>query len=200
LRSCEAIKFVWKVGTLLPIHTASRDKGSLVAVDRTVPARCVPRHQSGDGLAVWVSLIPIAIGHIVAIALAVGLAALAGMIFPLLYLKISVALLLIGFGVYRIMGRGHVRWGGMQVGFKDLAIWSFLMASAHGAGLMLLPIVIGMGGSHEGHAQHAATFGSAGMRTQLLAVSLHTFGYLLLTGVAAWVVYAKFGVALLRSA
>jgi hypothetical protein len=156
--------------------------------------------QRKESSAVWLSLVPIAIGHIAAIALAVGVAVLAGMVFPLIYVKIAVALLLIGFGAYRIAGRGHVRWGGMQVGFKDLAIWSFLMASAHGAGLMLLPIVIGMAGSHEGHAGHVEAFASSGVRTQFLAVSVHTCGYLLLTGLAAWIVYAKFGVAILRSA
>jgi hypothetical protein len=110
------------------------------------------------------------------------------------------ALLLLGFDAYRIAGRGHVRWGGMQVGFVDLAIWSFLMASAHGAGLMLWPIVLGMPGSHEVHALHAGVFASSGVRTQLLAVSVHTCGYLLLTGLAAWTVYTKFGLAILRKA
>jgi hypothetical protein len=157
--------------------------------------------QRQDSKAVWLSLIPIALGHVVAIGVAVGVAAVAGMVFPLLYVKISVALLLIGFGAYRIAGRGHVRWGGMQAGFKDLATWSFLMASAHGAGLMLLPIVLGMSGSHQGHTPHAGHFAlSGGIPIQLLAVAVHTCGYLLLTGLAAWIVYAKFGVALLRKA
>jgi hypothetical protein len=155
--------------------------------------------QRKDRSAVWMALVPIAVGHVVAIALAVSLAAVAGMIFPLFYLKIFVALLLIGFGAYRIVGRGHVRWGGLQVGFKDLMFWSFLMASAHGAGLMLLPIVVGMAGFDEGHVQHAAGFAS-GVPTQLLAVLVHTCGYLLLTGLAAWIVYARLGIGILRSA
>src|SRR6266567_943395 len=114
--------------------------------------------QRQSGRAVWHSLAPIALGHIAAIALAVSLAAVAGMFFPLLRVKIAVALLLVGFGVYRIVGKGHARWGGMQVGFKDLTIWSFLMASAHGAGLMLLPIVLGMTAMHDGHAMHTDAF------------------------------------------
>ena len=156
--------------------------------------------QRQSGRAVWQSLAPIALGHIAAIALAVSLAAVAGMFFPLLRVKIAVALLLVGFGVYRIVGKGHARWGGMQVGFKDLTIWSFLMASAHGAGLMLLPIVLGMTAMHDGHAMHTGAFASPGVRTQLLAVSVHTCGYLLLTGLAAWIVYAKLGLSLLRRA
>jgi hypothetical protein len=156
--------------------------------------------QRQSGRAVWQSLAPIALGHIAAIALAVSIAAAAGMVFPLLYVKIAVALLLVGFGVYRIAGKGHTRWGGMQVGFKDLTIWSFLMASAHGAGLMLLPIVLGMTAMHDGRAMHSGAVALSGVRTQLLAVFVHTCGYLLLTGLAAWIVYAKLGLSLLRKA
>jgi len=153
--------------------------------------------QRQSAKAVWQSLLPIALGHIVAIALVVGVAAAAGFVFPLFYVKIAVALLLIGFGVYRIAGKGHTRWGGMQVGFKDLTIWSFLMASAHGAGLMLLPIVLGMTDVHGGHdmAMKSAAFD---VRSQALAVAIHTSGYLLVTGIFAWVVYTKLGLALLR--
>jgi hypothetical protein len=156
--------------------------------------------QRQSSRAVWQSLAPIALGHIAAIALAVFIAALAGLVFPVFYVKLAVAMLLVGFGVYRIAGKGHTRWGGMQVGFKDLSIWSFLMASAHGAGLMLLPIVLGMTAMHEGHAMHADAFASSGIRTQLVAVSVHTCGYLLLTGLMAWIVYTKLGLSLLRRA
>ena len=44
--------------------------------------------------------------------------------------------------LYRLLRRRHPRWVGMQVGPRDLTLWSFLMASAHGAGLMLLPFVL----------------------------------------------------------
>jgi hypothetical protein len=156
--------------------------------------------QKHSSLAVWQALVPIATGHIVAICLAVLLAAFAEAVLPLLYVKIGVVVLLVAFGVFRIAGKGHARWGGMQVGFRDLTIWSFLMASAHGAGLMLLPIVLSISAMQGEHAAHANVFGSLGVRTQLLAVSVHTCGYLLLTGLVAWVVYAKLGVSLLRTA
>ena len=65
---------------------------------------------------------------------------------------------------------------------------------------MLLPIVLGMTAMHDGHAMHTGAFASPGVRTQLLAVSVHTCGYLLLTGLAAWIVYAKLGLSLLRRA
>jgi len=92
--------------------------------------------QKRDSRAVWQALTPIACGHFIAVGLAVLIAFAAGMVIPQTYLKIGVVVLLIVFGLLRILGKGHSRWGGMQVGFKDLTIWSFLTASAHGAGLM----------------------------------------------------------------
>jgi hypothetical protein len=88
----------------------------------------------------------------------------------------------------------------MQVGFRDLTVWSFLMASAHGAGLMVLPILLGSStveaaSQMAGHGHlSAATSPLAGM----LATVVHTVAYLAVTGLLAWVVYRKLGLALLR--
>src|SRR5690606_1380897 len=84
--------------------------------------------------AVLSTLPPIALGHVVAIALAIGLAAALEVVISVRLLQALVALFLIGLGIYLLIRNRHPRWGGMQVGFRDLAIWSFLMASAHGAG------------------------------------------------------------------
>jgi hypothetical protein len=154
--------------------------------------------QKQNERAVWQSLLPIAAGHALAIGLVVLVAVLAGAVIPLHVLKIGVVVLLAGFGVYRIAGKSHPRWGGMQVGFRDLTIWSFLMASAHGAGFMLLPVLLGMSEKGAGHDTHAMAF--PGATAQLLAIAIHTFGYLLLTGAIAWVVYKRFGLSLLRKA
>lgn len=154
--------------------------------------------QRQSAKAVWQALVPIAMGHIAAIVSVVTIATIAGLVFPLLYVKIAVALLLVGFGVYRIAGRGHMRWGGMQVGIKDLTIWSFLMASAHGAGLMLLPIVMGMSSAQGPHDMHPMISSATGLRSQMAAVGVHTCGYLLVTGIVAWIVYTKLGLSLLR--
>ena len=54
-----------------------------------------------------------------------------------------VALILLGFGIYCLFRQRHPRGGGMRVGFRDLTSWSFFMASAHGAGFMLLPVLLG---------------------------------------------------------
>jgi len=99
--------------------------------------------QEGKGRAVWRALPPLALGHALAIGAAVLLAGVVGMVIPTGLLKWLVAAALLGFGLYRLLRNRHPRFGGMRVGMRDLAIWSCLMASAHGAGLMVLPLVVG---------------------------------------------------------
>ena len=154
--------------------------------------------QKKSGRAVWESLLPIATGHVVAIAAVIVVAVIAGAVVPVRALRIAVVVILVGFGVYRIVNKSHPRFGGMQVGFRDLTIWSFLMACAHGAGLMLLPVLLGMSAVGAGHETHITAFPSVKM--QLFAVAIHTFGYLLLTGTIAWLVFKKLGVSVLREA
>jgi hypothetical protein len=160
--------------------------------------------QEKSSRAVWRSLAPIAAGHALAIGAVVFLAALAGMVLPLAALRFAVAAVLFALGVYRLARHRHPRGGGMQVGFGDLIVWSFLMASAHGAGLMLLPILLRISpaahaaGSHIGAHPHPAVMG--GTTTNLLAVTVHTAGYLAVTGATAWLVYEKLGLGLLRRA
>src|SRR5690349_6022718 len=103
---------------------------------------------------VW-SLPPMALGHALSIGVVVLIAGLAQVALPLTYIRIGVAGALMGLGVYKLIRSRHFRWGGMQVGFRDLTIWSFLMASAHGAGLMVLPVFLA--GPHAHH--HAAAHG-----------------------------------------
>jgi len=142
------------------------------------------------------SLVPITLGHALAIGLALALAGLIQMVLPLGYVKIVVAVALISLGLFRILRRRHFAWGGMQVGFRDLTFWSFLMASAHGAGLMVLPVVLAtpMPSGHEHHMQMS----NADPRTGLAATLIHTLGYLSVTALVSLLVYRKFGLALLR--
>jgi hypothetical protein len=163
--------------------------------------------------AVWQSLVPIAAGHFVAIGLVVAAAEIAGAVLPLRYVKIAAASVLFAFGLLQLIRKSHPRWGGMQIGFRDLAIWSFLMASAHGAGFMLLPILLKMSSLHAAadfgdSTHHLHALGSAGPRiaeawftrpwTAPIALLVHTFGYLLVTGLVAFVVYEKLGLDVLR--
>ena len=158
--------------------------------------------QEQKGSAVVRSLIPIAIGHSLAIGSVVLTAAALGMTLPLAGIRYSVAAILIGLGIYSLVRHQHARWVRMKVDFRDLTVWSFLTASAHGAGLMVLPVLfrsntVEAQGNMPAH-NHIAPVGSplAGM----LATGVHTIAYLAVTGLAAWVVYRKLGLALLRKA
>jgi hypothetical protein len=161
--------------------------------------------QEKTSRAVWRALGPITVGHALAIGVVVALARLVQAVLPLRSLKIGVAVILFAFGLYRLLRHRHPRYGGMQVGFGDLTIWSFLMASAHGAGLMVLPVLFrmsgeGMAGDSAASMHHVHMRAFGGATTNLAAVTLHTLGYLVVTGFVAWVVYAKLGLALLRKA
>ena len=129
-------------------------------------------------------------------------AAFLGMTLPLAAIRYSVAAILIGLGIFCLVRHWHPRWVRMQVGFRDLTVWSFLMASAHGAGLMVVPVLLGSStveaqGGMAGHNHMSAT---ASPLAGMLATGVHTFAYLAVTGLVAWVVYRKLGLALLRKA
>jgi hypothetical protein len=151
--------------------------------------------------AVTRALIPITLGHALSIGLVVALAGLIQIVLPLGYVQIVVAIALISLGVFRLLRRKHFAWGGMQVGFLDLTFWSFLMASAHGAGLMVLPIVLHVPSSNAmppGHEHHMDMAAGAGAWTGIVATLIHTLGYLSVTALIALLVYRKFGLSLLR--
>jgi hypothetical protein len=158
--------------------------------------------QQQKASAVARALVPMAIGHAAAIGGVVLVAALLGRALPLAVIRYVVAAVLIGLGIHRLVRHRHPRWVRMRVGFRDLVVWSFLMASAHGAGLMVLPVLLGsstvQAADHvPGHSHaSAATTPLAG----LVATGVHTIGYLAATAAIAWVVYRKFGLALLRTA
>jgi hypothetical protein len=150
--------------------------------------------QRKSGRAVWLSLLPIAAGH----ALSVGLFALlvfAGMrTISTTTLQLLTACLLLGFGAYKLANYyRHPRWVGMKVDLADLFWWSFLMATAHGAGLMVTPAFMGVSQAHGGHTLHMTP--GTGL---LLAVLAHTLAMLLVMGSVAWIVYTRFSLAILR--
>jgi hypothetical protein len=156
--------------------------------------------QAGSRRAVWGALGPLAVGHAAAIAAAIVVADTAGLVLPPSALRWTVAALLAGLGLYRLARARHLSYGGMRATGRELATWSFLMASAHGAGLMVLPLVLGHPAkSSHGHALAAATLGPIALgRTGLLAALIHSAGYLAVTGVIAALVYERFGLGFLR--
>lgn len=164
--------------------------------------------QERDRRAVWGALGPLATGHALAIAAAVLLASALGWVVPLRWLRWIVAACLVAVGVDGLLRHRHVRLGGMRVSPTELATWSFLMASAHGAGLMVLPFVLGAARAPalampEHH--HAMALGGGSVLGGMPAIGVaaplvHTLGYLVVTGVLAVVVYEKVGLRILRSA
>jgi hypothetical protein len=160
--------------------------------------------QQGNARGVWRALPPIALGHAAAVGVVLLLASLARVAIPLEALKVVVGVSLVTLGAYRLWRHRHPRFGGMQVGFRDLTIWSFLMASAHGAGFMVLPFVLlvspGASAAASGHAQHLAAAGDVGPWTNGMALAVHTGTYLAVAGLMAWMVYRWLGLAVLRTA
>jgi len=155
--------------------------------------------QEGRRSAVWRAMIPLTLGHVLAIAAAIGVAMLAGIALSPTMLRWPVAALLAMLGVRQLYRHLHPRWAAMRVGMGGLTLWSFLMASAHGAGLMVLPVFLSMTVVAQGPACH-----TRGASTQALAAGVatlvHGVGYLVVTVVAAWVVMDRFGLGLLRKA
>jgi hypothetical protein len=156
--------------------------------------------QEQKGSAVVRSLVPIAVGHALAIGIVLLAAALLGMVLPLMAIRYGVAALLFGMGIYSLAGHWHPRWVRMRVRFRDLTVWSFLMAFAHGAGLMLLPVLLGSGTVEAANQMsgHHPIAGPTSPLGGMLATVVHTTAYLAATGLIAWVVYRKLGLGLLR--
>jgi hypothetical protein len=171
-------------------HGLNPGMGWLFAVSRGLQER--------RGGAVAAALPPIALGHALAIAVALGVLAIGKASVPATPLRWATAAILIGFGVTRLFQHRHPRWVGMRVGFRDLTLWSFLMATAHGAGLMLLPLFVADATDASCHA-HAGLHLS-GVGGYVGATLLHTAAMLLVTGAVAIVVYYRLGLSLLRRA
>ena len=156
--------------------------------------------------AVLQALPPIALGHAIAVLLVVLAVGVAGIVVPLDVLRYVCAGILIFFGLYKLASRRHPRWVGMRVGFRDLTEWSLLMATAHGAGLMLIPVLLGLSSTgrmpgahaHGAHADHMTD--PATVLGGLAVVGIHTLAMLAVMGVVATVVYEKLGLMMLKRA
>jgi len=170
--------------------------------------------QRQDRVAVWRALGPLALGHALAIGAAVAIVVGLGVVLPSAGVRWGAAAMLIGLGLWQLRGHRHAGLGRWRVGLsasgRELTVWSFIMATAHGAGLMAAPFasravppgVASLPG-HAGHAIHASA-ALAGVVSvdwaTLWATSVHTAGYLLVTAVLAVVVYERAAMRLVRRA
>jgi hypothetical protein len=155
--------------------------------------------------AVLWALPPIAFGHEASIAVTVALVSAAEFLVSPDIVRLASAGLLVGFGLWKLFWpRRHRSSVGMQVGLLDLVVWSFLMSTAHGAGLMLLPVILGLPAQVGlDDALHARLETALIPETAVLgaaAVAVHSLAMLLVMGTVAIVVYEKAGLAVLRRA
>jgi hypothetical protein len=157
------------------------------------------------------SLLPLAVGHEASVAAVVLVGALAGMALSPDPLRPVAAAALLAFGALKLLRpRAHPRWVGMRVSPRDLVLWSFLMATAHGAGLMLLPVLFGAGGAAAAGTAHTHADGRVhvhlleggplglALAQDTAAVALHTLAMLAAMTAVAGLVYDRLGVAVLR--
>jgi hypothetical protein len=151
--------------------------------------------------AVLRALLPIALGHEGAVAVAVVLASGVGLVATPEALRPAGAAALVLFGLYRFARpRAHPRWVGMRVAPRELALWSFLMSSAHGAGLMLFPVLLGLPAAGPAHEASRLAPGATAAVQGVAAATVHTLAMVLTMGAVALLVYEKLGVAVLRRA
>jgi len=179
-------------------HGINPAMGWLFAVGRGLQRR--------DRRDVWRALGPLAAGHALAIAVAVAAALALGEVLPARWLRWVVAAALVGVGADGLVRHRHVSLGGMRVGARELATWSFLVATVHGAGLMVLPFVLGARPTssammHHHHGAPVVTASAVGLDPLgITAPLMHTLGYLVVTAAIAVVVYEKVGLRILRRA
>ncbi|NBE79809.1 hypothetical protein [Micromonospora rubida] len=151
------------------------------------------------------ALLPIALGHLASVGLVAALVSATRSVVASTTVAIVGGVLLVGFGLWQLLSRQHFRWAGMRPSNAQLAGWSFLMSSAHGAGLMLLPVLLAepaAAGGHGGHAGHAGQLSAApaGALPGLAAAGVHTVAMFGVALAAAVAVYEVLGVGVLRRA
>lgn len=155
--------------------------------------------------AVISGLLPIAMGHASAISLTIfTLRLLQATLSPRIVQGVVIAALF-SLGIWRFSRSRHPTGGGIRVGKKELTLWSFAMASAHGAGLMLAPILLAapMLGMQHSMPHAAASVASLRLEVLGLAVTIHTLGLLLVAGALAlsiYQTYERWGLRLLQRA
>ena len=190
---------IWPWVTLVALgayHGLNPAMGWLFAVSRGMQER--------SRRAVVRSLVPIAIGHELALEVVAAVVLLAAEVVDPGALHVAAAAVLLAFGIFRFLRpRAHPRWTTMRVNGRELTLWSFLMSSAHGAGLIVAPVLIGIGSASastdaEEHVHASADVAS--LAADGVGLALHVAAMVLVMGVVAVLVYDRLGVAVLRKA
>ena len=168
--------------------------------------------QEGSRKKVLLAFPPIALGHALSVGAVIAIVLAAGIVVPLDWLRWAGGAALVGYGLYKLWRNSHPRWVGMRVGFRDLVAWSFLMASAHGAGLMLLPLLFNLPGWEDApppgvyvrelpHSEYMFIGAAPSAETiiaQATAIGIHTVAMFGVMTAIAVIVYERLGLRLLR--
>jgi len=178
----------WQLGGLAllgALHGINPAMGWLFAVLRGI--------QENARRAVFVALALVAVGHLVSVGVTIGIVEGSQHVVSETVVRLAGASLLVAFAAWKLLAtRAHPRWVGLRIGAAELAFWSFLMSTAHGAGLMLLPIATTVVHAHE-TAAGGLLWGGA-------AASVHTLAMVVVAGVVAVLVYDVVGLNVLRRA
>jgi hypothetical protein len=179
-------------------HGLNPAMGWLFAVSRGMQER--------SRRAVLRSLLPIAIGHELSIALVAALVLGLSVVADSSVLRVSAAAALLAFGVFRfVKPRAHFRWTSMRVSERELTVWSFLMSTAHGAGLMVAPVLIGLQGGVDreharAHDQADLSLLGGSLGSGAVGILLHVIAMLTVMAIVSVLVYDRLGLRVLRSA
>jgi F0F1-type ATP synthase membrane subunit a len=145
--------------------------------------------------ALLAALGPLTAGHLLATLLVIlPFALLVALIEWQRQIQIGASLLVIAFGIFRLLDRRHPR-ALARIRPTQLGLWSFAVAIAHGAGLMLLPLYLGLcsaSDSDKGH-EAATTLINANLGMALLVASVHAIAMIAAGGCSAWLVYRYLG-------
>ncbi len=150
--------------------------------------------------ALWAALVPLAVGHFAAMAIVLLPFALSTVLMTWSQgIRIGAAVLVIGYGVYRLVARRHPR-ALVRIPPTQLGLWSFAVAIAHGAGLMLVPIYLGLCTTEEPQGMGHAAIGKLMTSSVVLAAvvsSVHMLAMIVAGGAMAWAVYRYLGLKFL---
>jgi hypothetical protein len=145
------------------------------------------------------ALWPLTFGHVLAMFVVIlPFSLLIAMVQWTRQIQIGASLLVIGFGAFRFVNRRHPRVLA-RIPPTQLGLWSFAVAIAHGAGLMLVPIYLGLCRAADlnwGH-EAASALVNANISMAVLVSVIHSVTMIAAGGLMAWLVYRYFGLRFL---
>jgi hypothetical protein len=141
------------------------------------------------------ALWPLTVGHLLAMLVVIlPFSLLIALVHWQRQVQIGASLLVIGFGIFRIVNRRHPRVL-VRIRPAQLGLWSFAVATAHGAGLMLVPIYLGLCRTADldrGHEAAGALI-NANLGMAVLVSVVHSGAMIAAGGFSAWLVYRYLG-------